>query len=202
MATEARSLPGAKNEERSALIAGIAAFASWGFVPVYWKLLKRVPAAEILAHRFIWTTIFLALLLSWQGRWPEIRRVAGSRRALLYCLCSGTAISVNWLLFIWAVNVDRLIETSLGYFMTPLVNVLFGAIFLRERLTRLQLAAVSLATLAVLTSLSVTAVSPGSRSYSVSPLGAMDSCAKNRARLRSLAYFSRQPCWCRLQFSI
>ncbi|MBA2586795.1 MAG: EamA family transporter RarD [Chthoniobacterales bacterium] len=150
MATEARSLPGAKHEERSALIAGIAAFASWGFVPVYWKLLKQVPAAEILAHRFIWTTIFLALLLSWQGRWPEIRRVAGSRRALLYCLCSGTAISVNWLLFIWAVNVDRLIETSLGYFMTPLVNVLFGAIFLRERLTRLQLASVSLATFAVL----------------------------------------------------
>ncbi len=140
----------AARDERTALIAGFAAFGFWGIIPVYWKFLQMVPAAEILAHRFIWTTAFLAGLLSWQGRWPEVREAMRSRRAQLFCLASGLAISLNWLTFIWAVNVNRVLETSLGYFMTPLVNVLFGAIFLRERLTRLQFASVLLASLAVL----------------------------------------------------
>ncbi len=136
--------------ERSALIAGIAAFGTWGLIPVYWKLLKIVPAGEILAHRFVWTTLFLIVLLTWQGRWPELRAATRSRRTLLYCLTSGLAIAVNWFLFIWAVNIGRVIETSLGYFMTPLVNVLFGAIFLRERLTRWQVVSVLLTTIGVL----------------------------------------------------
>lgn len=125
-------------DERSALIAGFAAFITWGLIPVYWKLLKAIPAGEILAHRFVWTTLFLIALLTWQRRWPELRDATRSRRTLLYCLASGLALSINWLVFIWAVNVGRVIETSLGYFMTPLVNVLFGALFLRERLTRWQ----------------------------------------------------------------
>jgi chloramphenicol-sensitive protein RarD len=137
-------------EERSALIAGFAAFATWGLIPVYWKLLKTIPADEIIAHRFVWTTVFLLLLLTWQRRWPELREAARSRRTLLYCFTSGLAVSINWLVFIWAVNVDRVVETSLGYFMTPLVNVLFGAIFLRERLTRWQLVSVLLALVGVL----------------------------------------------------
>ena len=139
-----------QRDERSALIAGFAAFATWGLIPVYWKLLKTVPAAEIIAHRFVWTTAFLIILLTWQRRWPELREAAHSRRTLLYCLASGLAVSINWLVFIWAVNVGRVVETSLGYFMTPLVNVLFGAIFLRERLTRWQLISVLLALVGVL----------------------------------------------------
>lgn len=139
-----------KRDDRSGLIAGIAAFGLWGIIPAYWKLLKFLPAGEILAHRFVWTTLFLIALLTWQRRWPEIRQITRSRRALIFCLTSGIAISVNWLTFIWAVNANRIIETSLGYFMTPLVNVLFGALFLRERLTRVQLAAVCVATLGVL----------------------------------------------------
>jgi chloramphenicol-sensitive protein RarD len=137
-------------EDRSGLIAGIAAFATWGLIPVYWKLLSNLPALEILAHRFVWTTVFLIGLLSFQQRWPEVREATRSRRALLYCFASGLAISVNWLFFIWAVNVGRVIETSLGYFMTPLVNVLFGALFLRERLTRWQFVSVLLALVGVL----------------------------------------------------
>ena len=139
-----------RREERSALIAGFAAFITWGLVPVYWKLLKSVPATEILAHRFVWTTLFLVLLLSWQRRWDEVLESARSRRALIFCLTSGSAIAINWFLFIWAVNTGHIIETSLGYFMTPLVNVLFGAIFLRERLSRWQLVSVLLASVAVL----------------------------------------------------
>ncbi len=132
------------------MVAGSAAFGFWGFVPIFWKLLQSVPAPEILAHRFVWTTLFLIALLTWQRRWPELMTSVRSRRALLFCLASGTAISINWLLFIWAVNVGRILETSLGYFLTPLVNVLFGALFLRERLTRAQLIAVLLAFLGVL----------------------------------------------------
>ena len=125
-------------EQRSALIAGIAAFGAWGVIPIFWKFLQRVPASEILAHRFVWTTAFLTLLLTWQGRWPEVRDALRSRRTVLFCLASSIAISTNWLIFIWAVNANRVLETSLGYFMTPLANVLFGAVFLRERLTRWQ----------------------------------------------------------------
>jgi chloramphenicol-sensitive protein RarD len=149
MSTPAGQSQAARNE-RSGLIAGLAAFGTWGLIPVYWKLLADIPASEILAHRFVWTTLFLVLLLSWQGRWPEVREATRSRRALLYCFFSGIAISVNWLVFIWAVNVGRVIETSLGYFMTPLVNVLFGALFLRERLTRWQFISVMLALIGVL----------------------------------------------------
>ena len=139
-----------KSHENLALLAGIAAFATWGLIPVYWKLLKTIPAPETLAHRFVWTSLFLIGLLSWQGRWTEVITTLRSPRATLFCLSSGTAIALNWLFFIYAVNIGHVIETSLGYFMTPLVNVLFGAIFLRERLTRLQLLSVSLATSAVL----------------------------------------------------
>ncbi len=139
-----------ESTNRSALLAGFAAFGFWGVIPVYWKLLKTVSAPEILAHRFVWTTAFLVFLLTWQGRWPEVRAALRSRRATMFCIASGLAVSGNWLLFIWAVNVNRVLETSLGYFMAPLVNVLLGAIFLRERLTRWQLASVLLATLGVL----------------------------------------------------
>ena len=139
-----------KSHETSALVAAIAAFGTWGLIPIYWKLLADVPATEILANRFVWTIAFLICLLTWQHRWAEVKANLKSRRAILYCLASGFAISGNWLLFIWAVNAGRVIETSLGYFMTPLVNVLLGAIFLRERLTRLQLTSVLLVTLGVL----------------------------------------------------
>ena len=139
-----------QSHETSALIAGIAAFTTWGLIPVYWKLLIKVPASEIIAHRFVWTSLFLVGLLSWQHRWPEVKTVVRSRRATLYCLAAGIAVATNWFFFIYAVNIGRVIETSLGYFMTPLVNVLFGAILLRERLTRWQIVSVLLAASGVL----------------------------------------------------
>jgi len=139
-----------KSHETSGLIAAIAAFTTWGLIPIYWKLLAAVPATEILAHRFVWTTIFLLIVLSWQRRWPELIANVRSPRARIYCLTGGLAIASNWFLFIYAVNTDRVVESSLGYFMTPLMNVLFGAIFLHERLTRLQFVSVLLAALGVL----------------------------------------------------
>jgi len=139
-----------KRQETLGLIAGIVCFTTWGLIPVYWKLLTSISASEILAHRFVWTTVFLSIVLSWQRRWSEVVANIRSRRALIYCLTGGLAIATNWFLFIWAVNIGRVIETSLGYFMTPLMNVLFGALFLRERLTRMQFISVLLALLGVL----------------------------------------------------
>lgn len=139
-----------KSQEASGLVAGIAAFSTWGLIPIYWKLLAAVPTTEIIAHRFVWTTIFLSIVLSWQQRWPEVIANVHSRCARIFCLTGGLAIASNWFLFIYAVNIGRVIETSLGYFMTPLMNVLFGSIFLHERLTRLQFGSVLLAALGVL----------------------------------------------------
>ena len=140
----------AKSHETRALIAGIAVFITWGLIPGYWKLLKAVPPSEILAHRFVWTSLFLIAVLTCQQRWVDVKSILSSRRATIYCLASGVAIAINWFLFIFAVLINRVLETSLGYFMTPLVNVLFGAIFLRERLTRLQILSVLLAASGVL----------------------------------------------------
>src|SRR6202011_5483551 len=105
-----------KSHETTALIAAIAAFSVWGLIPIYWKLLRTVPASEILAHRFVWTTVFLSILLTAQHLWAEVKANVNSRRTVLYCAASGVAIGANWFLFIWAVNIGRVIETSLGYF--------------------------------------------------------------------------------------
>ena len=104
---------------------------------------------EILTHRFVWTIVFLVLLLSWQERWREVIRNLRSRRSALFCLGSGVMVGLNWLLFIWAVNIGHVLETSLGYFMTPIVNVLLGAFILRERLSAWQIASILIALVAV-----------------------------------------------------
>ena len=104
---------------------------------------------EILAHRFVWTIVFLGLLLSWQERWREVIGNLRRRRSALFCLGSGIMVGLNWLLFIWAVNIGHVLETSLGYFMTPIVNVLLGAFILRERLSAWQLASILIALVAV-----------------------------------------------------
>src|SRR5215471_18863287 len=139
----------ADTQHTSAFIAGVAAFTTWGLVPIYWKLLHKVPALEILAHRFVWTILFLGVLLSWQRRWGEVIANLRSRRSALFCFGSGVMVSVNWLIFIWAVNIGRVLETSLGYFMTPLVNVLLGAVILRERLSAWQIASILIGAIGV-----------------------------------------------------
>ena len=84
-----------KSRETTALIAAIAAFSVWGLIPIYWKLLKTVPASEILAHRFVWTTVFLSILLTAQHRWAEVKANVNSRRALLYCAASGAMMQAG-----------------------------------------------------------------------------------------------------------
>jgi chloramphenicol-sensitive protein RarD len=135
--------------ETSALIAGVAAFVTWGLVPVYWKLLRFIPAAEILAHRFIWTCVFMVLLLSWQGRWSEVLANLCSRRTALFCAGSGIRHRDQLVRFHLGGECRACARDESRIFYVALVNVLLGAIFLRERLTRAQRPSVLLASGAV-----------------------------------------------------
>lgn len=135
----------AARERAAGVVSGVAAFVAWGVVPMFWKQLQGVPAPELLAHRVIWCFAFAAVLVTWRGRWAEMRAAFGSgRRAGTLALC-GALIAANWGVFIWAVNAGHIVETSLGYYLTPLVNALFGVWFLHERLRPGQRAALLLA---------------------------------------------------------
>jgi chloramphenicol-sensitive protein RarD len=137
-----------RDESSAGLGAAAIAYLAWGLLPLYWKALAHVTPGEILCHRIVWSALFVALLLSVQGKWPEVRAaLTGRRRGLL--VASGLLIGLNWLAFIWAVSVGRVVEASLGYFMNPLVNVLLGYLFLGERLRRAQTLAILLAGLGV-----------------------------------------------------
>jgi len=130
---------------KKGILYAVAANLLWGILPVYWKALQAVPAVEILAHRVIWSFIFLAGVMTLRKNWPALREKLRRRRTLAAFFGSSGFIAVNWLTYIWAVNSGRLVETSLGYFINPLVNVLLGFLFLRERLSRPQTVAVILA---------------------------------------------------------
>jgi chloramphenicol-sensitive protein RarD len=134
---------------RHGLAAALAAYVAWGCFPLYFKAIRTVPPLQILSHRVVWSLLFLALLVSWKRRWGELRGVFAGGKLPTYLLTT-LLISANWLIFIWAVNGGRVLEASLGYFVNPLVNVLLGVLFLRERLSRKQGAAVALAGLGVL----------------------------------------------------
>lgn len=132
-------------EARSGVLYGLACYGSWGLVPVYFKAVAHVPAPELLAHRVVWSFALLALLMRAKNRWPEALRALGSRRTIATLVASTLLIATNWFVFIWAVAHDRMLESSLGYFINPLVNVLLGVVFLRERLRPGQIAGVLLA---------------------------------------------------------
>ncbi len=127
------------------LLFGLAAYAWWGLQPIYFKAMKDVPPTVLLAHRTIWCAVFLVLLLSVLGRWADFRRCLKSRRLVALLATSSVLLAVNWLLFIVGVATNRLVETSLGYFINPLVSVALGVAVLRERPTRLQTVAILLA---------------------------------------------------------
>jgi chloramphenicol-sensitive protein RarD len=121
------------------------AFFLWGAAPLYFRLLRGVAALEIIAHRVLWSMLFLLLLVPLTGRFSAVKAVLRQRRTLAMLAISGALVTSNWLTFVWAVNAGRVLETSLGYFITPQINVLLGFLFLGERLRRTQWLAVALA---------------------------------------------------------
>ena len=136
--------------DRKGLAIAIGAFVIWGLMPLYWHLLKIVPALQIVAHRVLWSAVLVALWLAWsQGRGWFAAILAKPRLAGMLVL-AGLCIGINWSLFIWAVNAGHVVETSLGYFINPLLSVLIGVLFLRERLNTLQWVSVGIAACGVL----------------------------------------------------
>jgi chloramphenicol-sensitive protein RarD len=123
----------------------LLAYLAWGFLPLYWKALDQVPAWEILGHRVVWSTVFLAGILMATRQLKAWRQAMKDARTIRLVLLSSFMISINWLVFIWAVNNGHMVETSLGYYMNPLLNVLLGVAFLKERLHAGQWAAIGLA---------------------------------------------------------
>lgn len=124
--------------QRQGVIYGLSAYLCWGFFPVYFKMVKAVPPVEMVAHRIIWSLAFLFLLISWKGAWQGVWSILGKPKYLAVLLASTLLLATNWLVFIYAISVGEVLQSSLGYFINPLVSVLLGFLFLRERLVRAQ----------------------------------------------------------------
>jgi chloramphenicol-sensitive protein RarD len=128
---------------------GIAAYAMWGFFPIYWKLLQSVPALQVIGHRIGWSFALLMAYIFITRQWNDFRRAAFDRKTVGIYTVAGVLLSINWLVYVWGVNAGFIVETSLGYFINPLLSVLFGVIFLREKLRPLQWLPVVIAAIGV-----------------------------------------------------
>jgi chloramphenicol-sensitive protein RarD len=139
-----------RTDQRAGLWAGAGSFIMWGLMPLYWHLLKAVPSLQIVLHRIAWSAVFVCGWLLWKHGRGWLRTVLVQPRLALMLAASGMLIAFNWGLYIWAVNAGHVVETSLGYFINPLLNVVIGVVFLHERLTRLQWTSVGIAAAGVL----------------------------------------------------
>lgn len=144
----------AQQEKKAGVISAVSAYLFWGFLPIYWKFLSSSPATEILAHRVVWSFVFMIGILVYTQKLrvfcQEVRELAAQRKRVLGVILASVLISVNWLLYIWAVIDNRIVETSLGYYINPLVSVLLGIAVLKERLSFWQMISCALAFAGVL----------------------------------------------------
>lgn len=137
-------------ERRRGLWIAAGSFVLWGLMPLYWHLLKHVPSLQIVAHRVVWSALLVFAWLGWKFGRGWLRETLAQPRLAWMLALSGLLIGGNWGLYIWAVNAGHVVETALGYFINPLLNVVIGVLFLRERLTRAQWLSVAVATAGVL----------------------------------------------------
>jgi chloramphenicol-sensitive protein RarD len=128
----------------------VGAYGLWGLVPIYWKWLRTISAVELIGHRIAWSCIALFALLLLRGEWQTFRRSIWNRRVVLIYTLAAFLVGLNWLIYVWGVNAGFIIETSLGYFINPLVNIALGVSVLGERLRPGQWIAIGLATLGVI----------------------------------------------------
>ena len=131
------------------ILNGIAAYAMWGVFPIYWKLLHQVPALQVIGHRISWSFILLILFIVFTKQWKDFRSAALTAKIISIYSIAGVLLTINWLVYVWGVNAGFIVETSLGYFINPLLSVLLGVIFLHERLRPAQWIPVILATAGV-----------------------------------------------------
>ncbi|WNV76284.1 EamA family transporter RarD [Geodermatophilus sp. DSM 44513] len=137
------------DERRTGILCGLGAYGLWGLFPLYFPLLEPAGGLEIVAHRVVWSLLFIAVLLTVLRAWPQVRATVADRRSALVLLGAAVLIAANWLVFVYGVNSGHVVETSLGYFINPLVSVLLGVVVFAERLRRLQWVAVGIAAVAV-----------------------------------------------------
>ena len=130
---------------RAGLLFGLGAYFTWGVLPLYFKAVDHVSALEIVAHRILWSLLFLALLVTVARRWPGVRAALTTPKVAMTLVLTALLIGANWLIWIYSVVSGHVLEGSLGYYLNPLVNVLFGVFLLKERLSRAQICAVVLA---------------------------------------------------------
>ena len=150
MRTLTTRAPVAPTGDRLGIAAAVAAYLQWGLYPFYFKALEAVSTVEIVAHRVVWSFVLLLFILPWTGRLAGLREALADRRRVAILAFTATLITGNWIAYVWAVNAGQVLDASLGYFLGPLCSVLLGVVVLGERLSKVQLAAVTIAALAVL----------------------------------------------------
>lgn len=142
------SAPSHPDASRGAF-AALTGYAFWGLVPFYWKQLKGIDAHELIAHRLVWSLVFVAAVVLWRRGLSEIRKALSTPRGLALNALSSLLLTINWLVYVWAVNAGHVIECSLGYFLVPLINVALGRIVFHEVLRPIQIAAIACAAIGV-----------------------------------------------------
>jgi chloramphenicol-sensitive protein RarD len=138
------------NFRNKGILSAFGAYFIWGLFPVYWKLLKHVPAIQLIGHRILWSFILLAVYLSIARKWSGLGAVSWDPKILRIYFVAAVLVGFNWFIYVWAVNSGHILETSLGYFINPLFSVLLGVVFLRERLRPWQWLSVAFAGAGVL----------------------------------------------------
>ncbi|ESZ29723.1 permease [Mesorhizobium sp. L2C066B000] len=141
--------PDADSKARNGFLLALGAYLLWGLLPFYMKAVAHLPLIEVIAHRIVWSVPIAAAVLVWAGRTADFKGAIRSPRSIAMAALTATLISVNWAIYVWAISVDRTVETALGYYINPLVSIVVGALLLGEKLDRLQIAAVLLAAVAV-----------------------------------------------------
>src|SRR5689334_16639837 len=135
---------------KKGILNGIAAYALWGFFPIYWKFLHQVSALQVIGHRISWSFILLIMIILLTGQWKDFRSAALTPKVIGIYAIASVLLTINWLVYVWGVNAGFIVETSLGYFINPLLSVLLGVLFLHERLRPAQWIPVALATTGVI----------------------------------------------------
>jgi chloramphenicol-sensitive protein RarD len=144
------SLPAAPQvPDRNGFLAAFFSFVLWGILPAFWKALDSVPSLEVLCHRIVWSFILLCPFVLFSGRLAGLANILHTPRYLFGLAASGLVLTFNWFLYIWAVTSNMILETSLGYYINPLVNILFGLVFFREKISRLGWIAIGIAVVGV-----------------------------------------------------
>lgn len=138
------------NQKMLGIMYAVSAYILWGLFPLYWKLVSDVFSVDILAHRVLWAFVLMVIVITCTRQWKVLKSIASDRKQLLYIFMAGILVTANWGIYIWAVNANRILDASLGYYINPLISVALGVIIFKEKLNGWQRAALSIASIGVI----------------------------------------------------